>query len=71
MMNIRENDFYKEIENDGFKLIGMSGKSYKGKNNYTFSAKDIIIEREGYKVHAQVISRKGIIIAYRILDVNF
>lgn len=68
---MRENDFYKELENDGFKLIAMSGKSYKGKNDYTFSAKDIIIERKGYKVHAQVTSRKGVILSYRVLDVNF
>ena len=70
-MRIRENDFYKQLENDGFKLIGMSGKSYKGENNYTFSAKDIIIEREGYKVHAQITSRRGVILSYRVLDANF
>lgn len=71
MINMKENDFYKEIENDGFKLIGMSGKSYKGENGYTFSAKDIILERDGYKVHAQITSRRGIVLSYRILDVNF
>lgn len=71
MMNMKENDFYKEIENDGFKLVGMVGKSYKGENGYTFSAKDIILERDGYKVHAQITSRKGIVLSYRILDVNF
>lgn len=70
-MNIRENDFYKQLENDGFELIAMTGKSYKGYNNYTFSAKDIIIERKGYKVHAQITSRKGVILSYRVLDVNF
>ena len=70
-MRIRENDFYKQLESDGFKLIGMSGKNYKGYNNYTFSAKDIIIERKGYKVHAQITSRKGIVLSYRVLDVNF
>lgn len=68
---MRENDFYKELENDGFKLIAMSGKSYKGKNDYTFSAKDIIIERNNYKVHAQITSRKGVILSYRVLNVNF
>lgn len=68
---MRENDFYKELENDGFKLIAMTGKSYKGYNNYTFSAKDIIIERNNYKVHAQITSRKGIILGYRVLNVNF
>ncbi len=71
MMNMKENNFYKEIENDGFKLVSMVGKSYKGENGYTFSAKDIIIERDGYNVHAQIISRRGIIISYRVLDVNF
>lgn len=71
MMNMKENDFYKEIENDGFKLVGMSGKSYKGENGYTFSAKNIILERDGYKVHTQITSRRGIILSYRILDVNF
>lgn len=71
MMNMKENDFYKEIENDGFKLVGMSGKSYKGENGYTFSAKNIILERDGYKVHAQITSRRGIVLSYRILDVNF
>lgn len=68
---MRENDFYNEIENDGFKLIAMTGKNYKGKNGYIFSAKDIIIERDGYKVHAQITSRRGTILSYRILDVNF
>lgn len=71
MMNMKENDFYKEIENDGFKLVSMVGKSYKGENGYIFSAKDILIERDGYNVHAQIISRRGIIISYRVLDVNF
>lgn len=70
-MRIKENDFFKQLENDGFKLISMVGKSYKGKNDYTFSAKDIIIERGGYKVHAQITSRKGIILGYRVLNVNF
>lgn len=70
-MRIKENDFYKQLENDGFKLVSMVGKSYKGYNNYTFSAKDIIIERDGYKVHAQITSRKGIVLGYRVLDVNF
>lgn len=70
-MRMRENDFYKELEKDNFKLIGMVGKSYKGENGYTFSAKDIIIERDGYKVHAQITSRRGIILSYRVLDVNF
>lgn len=70
-MRIKENDFYKEIEKDGFKLVGMSGKNYKGENGYIFSAKDIIIERDGYKVHAQITSRRGIVLSYRILDVNF
>ena len=31
-MRIKENDFYKQIENDGFNLISMSGKNYKGEN---------------------------------------
>ena len=70
-MRIKENDFYEEIEKDGFKLVGMSGKNYKGENGYIFSAKDIIIERDGYKVHAQITSRRGIVLSYRILDVNF
>lgn len=70
-MRIKENDFYKEIEKDGFNLISMSGKNYKGENGYIFSAKDIIIERDGYKVHAQITSRRGIVLSYRILDVNF
>lgn len=70
-MRMRENEFYKELEKDGFKLISMIGKSYKGENGYTFSAKDIIIEREGYKVHAQITSRRGIVLSYRVLDVNF
>ena len=70
-MRIKENDFYEQLEKDGFKLVSMVGKSYKGYNNYTFSAKDIIIEREGYKVHAQITSRKGVILGYRVLDVNF
>ena len=70
-MRIKENDFFKQLENDNFKLVSMVGKSYKGYNNYTFSAKDIIIEREGYKVHAQITSRKGIVLSYRVLDVNF
>lgn len=70
-MRIKENDFYKQIENDGFNLISMSGKNYKGENGYIFSAKDIIIERDGYKVHAQITSRRGIVLSYRILDVNF
>ena len=70
-MRIKENDFYKQIENDGFNLISMSGKNYKGENGYMFSAKDIIIERDGYKVHAQITSRRGIVLSYRILDVNF
>lgn len=71
MMNIKENDFYKELEKDNFKLISMTGKNYKGENGYTFSAKDIIIERDGYKVHAQIISRRGIVLSYRVLNVNF
>ena len=71
MMNIKENDFYKELEKDNFKLISMTGKNYKGENGYIFSAKDIIIERDGYKVHAQIISRRGIVLSYRVLDVNF
>lgn len=70
-MRIKENDFYKQIENDGFNLISMRGKNYKGENGYIFSAKDIIIERDGYKVHAQITSRRGIVLSYRILDVNF
>ena len=70
-MRIKENDFYKQIENDGFKLVSMVGKNYKGENGYMFSAKDIIIERNGYKVHTQIISRRGIVLSYRVLDVNF
>ena len=70
-MRIKDNDFFEQLEKDGFKLVSMVGKSYKGYNNYTFSAKDIIIEREGYKVHAQITSRKGVILGYRVLDVNF
>ena len=34
-MRIRENDFFKELQNDGFKLVSMVGKSYKGYNNRT------------------------------------
>ena len=70
-MNMRENDFYKELQKDGFKLVSMSGRTCKDSSNKPILSKNIIIEREGYKVHAQITSRKGLILEYRVLDVNF
>ena len=67
MISMREKDFYRELQNDGFKLIAMSGKTCK--NNSI--SKNIIIERKGYKVHAEITSRKGLIVEYKVINVNF
>jgi hypothetical protein len=63
---MKENDFFKELQNDGFKLISMSGKT----KDSNFS-KSFIIERKGYKVHAEITSRKGLILEYKVINVNF
>ncbi len=67
MISMREKDFFKELQNDGFKLISMCGKTCKDSK---FS-KNFIIERKGYKVHAEITSRKGIILEYKVINVNF
>ena len=70
-MNMREKDFFKELQNDGFKLISMSGKNSKDSNNKPIFSKNFIIERRGYKVHAEITSRKGVILEYKVINVNF
>ena len=71
MISMREKDFFKELQNDGFKLISMSGKTCKDSNNKPIFSKNFIIERKGYKVHAEITSKKGIILEYKVINVNF
>ena len=71
MISMRESEFYKELQKDGFQLIAMSGKTCKDSSNKPIFSKNIVIERKGYKVHAEITSRKGLILEYKVKDVNF